>query len=266
MMPYAWGLRILSYNILDGATAERLDLVVDIIREKAPDLLCLNECNGFEMHGQRRLLDLERRLGMRGFLARARSGYHVALFVRGMDVLEVHELADGLTHAALAVKLQCSDESLWAIAAHLSPFSGLMRAQEAQLLARFGRFERVVIMGDLNALSQHDQGCFDATLLKPHHRARHLLPGSDTADTRAIAVLETAGLVDLWHLAHPGEAGATYPTRLSGNPEAPRLRLDYIFASELLAPLLTSCTLVDDERSRSASDHLPIFTELAWPG
>ena len=68
-----------------------------------PDVLVLQECNGFELDGFRTLYAVERELGMRGVLGQAQSGFHVALFVRdgrinvaGMNAASMDRLCDAI--------------------------------------------------------------------------------------------------------------------------------------------------------------------------
>jgi endonuclease/exonuclease/phosphatase family metal-dependent hydrolase len=253
----------MTYNILNGgAQPDRLDAIADIVRTARPDILAMQECTDFERDGTRTLYTLERTLGMRGVLAEAASGYHVVLFVRDLTIVAAHRATSGFHHCALRVELLHGNTSLFAIAAHLCPQSAEARVREAQHLASLVRSERVVAMGDMNAISPRD--VMDTSLhdTLQARRVRHLIAGTETLDTRAVAVLEAAGLVDLWRRAHPHGSCVTSPTALVGREGRPALRLDYIFATPMLARTLVRCDLLADTSTERASDHYPIIADI----
>src|SRR6187431_1988858 len=100
----------MTYNILRGGkdadSRARLADVCRLIRQVAPDILVLQECNDFERDGMRTFHLVERELGMRGVLSPAHSGFHVALFVRQAHLIETRPLAREMHHAALAAQLE----------------------------------------------------------------------------------------------------------------------------------------------------------------
>jgi exodeoxyribonuclease-3 len=200
---------------------------------------------------------------MRGVSAETRTGFHIALFVRELEILESHVQVDWFHHGALRVGLLADGKRLTVIATHLCPFSGESRVREAQYLSTHAREERVVIMGDMNSISASDAGRLALDRMIPYRRSRHFVPGTETVDTRAVDVFESAGLVDLWRRAHPKSHGPTLPTPLLDKDALPELRVDYIFASPTLADGLESCTVMVDDRTREGSDHFPIVADLS---
>ena len=153
-------MRVMTYNVLTGGRDSdgpgRLALIADIVRQVNPDILLLNECNGFEQDGYRTLFRLEAELGMRGVLAEAESGFHVALFHRVGRLTEARLVSRDVHHAVLAATLDVAGTTLRVIGAHLCPFGGDARLLEVQHLLRFLREDHVLILGDLNAFSPHD--------------------------------------------------------------------------------------------------------------
>jgi endonuclease/exonuclease/phosphatase family metal-dependent hydrolase len=112
-----------------------------------------------------------------------------------------------------------------------------------------------LVMGDFNAISLWDYiGREDALqALIAHPKGRHLAPPG--AGARVIAQMEKAGYVDLY--ARYGAPGAR-----SFLPSTHPLRIDYIFASDSLAPQARSCRILRSS-SEEPSDHLPVLAELA---
>ena len=129
-------MRLMTYNILTGGRGRdgenRLGAITEVVRGVAPDVLVLEECNGFELDGFRTLYRLEHELQMRAVLATADSGFHVALFLRRGRLLETHCLRREVHHALLAATLEIDGVVLRVIGAHLCPFGGDARLLEVQ--------------------------------------------------------------------------------------------------------------------------------------
>jgi endonuclease/exonuclease/phosphatase family metal-dependent hydrolase len=257
-------MRLMTYNVLtggrDGASDARLATVLRVIQSVNPDILILNECNGFEQEGYRALYRLEAELGMRGVLAQAESGFHVALFLRRGRLLETRCLSREVHHAVLAARLEIDGVVLGIVGAHLCPFGGDARLLEVQHLIRFLRDEHVFVVGDLNALSPHDVGRHQMDRWLPRRRARHVLAESGRLDTRAIAALEGAELVDLFQ--QRGNPAATCLTRLGAEWQDYQVRIDYMFATRAAAQRITRAERVEGELVEAASDHYPLFVDV----
>ncbi|MDD9966557.1 MAG: endonuclease/exonuclease/phosphatase family protein [Myxococcales bacterium] len=263
--PGQW--RFATYNILTGGLdadgGERFDALLRVLTGLRPDLLVLNECNGFDTSGGARLQRLAHELGMTARLATAASGYHVALFFRRAQLRSWQAFDAGFCHAAIRAEFDIAGGSVHVVGAHLDPFSAESRLQEVRLLlASMAERSPVVLMGDLNAISPADSERHDPATWPERYRDRHAAHGG-APDTRAIAALEAAGLVDLAAAAAVGSPAATRPTRLYHKRDVPRQRLDYIFASSDLAGLTSRVRVVDDGHAQLASDHLPVFADIA---
>jgi exodeoxyribonuclease III len=258
-------MRLMTYNLLtggrDASGDARLGSISETIRAVAPDVLVLNECNGFEQEGYRTLYRLEAELGMRGVLAQAHSGFHVALFIRRGRLLETRFLNREVHHAVLSATLELDGTVLRVVGAHLNPFGGDARLLEVQHLMRYLREDHVFILGDLNALSPHDIGAYQPERWLPRRRARHVLAESGRLDTRAIAALESAELVDVF--LQRGAAEPTALTRLGADFEAYQVRIDYVFATPQAAERVTRAERVNGALVEAASDHYPLYVDVA---
>lgn len=269
-------LRLMTYNILDGgfdagSGASRLEAIAEVVRQAAPDILVLNECNDFDQEGRRRLFALEHAIGMRIELARAQSGFHVAVGVRTETPVAkpkprlrgADALSRGLLHAALAAQIAWGDRELTLVATHLSPFESGARLAEARLLVRYARQSSLVfVLGDLNAISPHDKRHVDPRTWSPTRRARHLLPGSeDAVDTRVLETFEQHGFVDVDRRLHPGAFRPTVPTAL-GEPSAVPLRIDYVLASPPAAERARRSEVITSGLAPRASDHYPLCVDF----
>jgi endonuclease/exonuclease/phosphatase family metal-dependent hydrolase len=199
---------------------------------------------------------------MRGLLAQAQSGFHVALFVRRGRLLETRFHDREVHHAVLAATLEIDGAVLTVIGAHLNPFGGDARLLEVQHLIRHLREKFVFVMGDLNSLSPHDAHAYDLAAWLPRRRARHVLAESGRLDTRAISALEGAGLVDVFHSRERSEPTAL--TRLGASFEDYQVRIDYVFATAPAAERVTHAERVSGGRVEEASDHYPLFVDVTF--
>lgn len=255
----------MTYNILHGGRDAggdaRLGQVCELVRRVAPDVLVLEECNDFERDGFRTFHRVERELGLRGLFAPASSGYHVALFVRAAQPVAVRVLDRDVHHSAIAATLALGAQHFTVIGAHLCPFSGEVRAAEAQQLSRFFGEGHVFLLGDLNSISPHDVAGLRRDAWLPRRRVRHELAGTGgELDTRAIAAIEAGGLVDT--LRARDSSSPTVQTRLCPEHRDYQLRIDYIFASPSAAERVTNAQRIDGALADTASDHYPLVLDV----
>ncbi|MEV1289563.1 endonuclease/exonuclease/phosphatase family protein [Micromonospora sp. NPDC049679] len=263
----------MTYNIKTGGQdrgdRRRLDQVLAVIDEQRPDVLALQELRGFGgFPGFRRDRLVDRcamALGMTAFLAGSLIGQPVAVLIRrpGRRV-SAAPIRRPFHHAAARVVVDTDRGPLAVVGTHLDPFSGRRRLREARwLAARLRHDPMALLMGDLNSLdpwSEHDERI---ERLAARHRSRHLMAGSSaTVDTRAVATLEAAGLVDLFRQAPSGSKDYTAPTEQGGGREFSGMRLDYIMATARVAALARGCRVVDGGAAEWASDHHPVVADL----
>jgi exodeoxyribonuclease-3 len=245
----------MTYNIRHGGRPDRADAILAVLAGQRPDLLALQEL------WRPQVPWLAARLGMRAVLGRSLFGQPVALLARaGLRVREQGPIRRPFHHAAVRLVLETTRGPLTALAAHLYPASGGRRLREARWLA--GRIDRTgltLLLGDLNGLDPHTDHDERLAALSPAHRARHLHGGR--ADTRAVAALESAGLVDVFRRVGSGR-DHTAPTQGPGGAEFSRLRLDYVLATEALARTARSCHVIDEGAAATASDHYPVVAEF----
>src|SRR6266545_4681044 len=151
---------------------------------------------------------------------------------------------------------------LTVIGTHLNPYSGWRRRWEARWLAGRVRRERLaLVMGDLNTLDPWTDHTERLRALDPQFRGRHLRRG--TVDTRAVAVLAEAGLVDLFRRAgDPAGPDHTAPTTDGGGTEFSRMRLDYVLGTPGIAELTRDCRIISGGDAENASDHYPVLAEF----
>lgn len=254
----------MTYNILTGgldqADQTRLARVVSIVQKEQPDILVFNECNHFDSRGNHTLHFVERQLGMRGVLAQADTGFHVAVFARNLPLVASEQIKPAY-HAMVKVTVLWGEQPVTILGAHFCPFGGTHRLLEAELLTRFALdHEWVLAAGDFNAISPSDASRVNTTHWPARRQARHEFQGA--IDTRAVDTLQRAGLIDL-ALA----AGKPEPTigMMPGTPDGQRGRIDFIFGTRPVAAVLRGSHVVGSDEARVASDHLPLVVDLDMP-
>jgi Metal-dependent hydrolase len=111
------------------------------------------------------------------------------------------------------------------------------------------------VMGDFNAISRWDwpEEQLAALRKQPLHQGGNL--AGDEKGPQVIEAMEKAGYVDLYRqFGAPG--AATYLA-----DDWP-IRIDYIFASQPLAPLVTHCSIWT--QADGVSDHRPVLADIEW--
>ncbi|SCG65964.1 exodeoxyribonuclease-3 [Micromonospora echinaurantiaca] len=258
-------LRVLTWNIRTGGRdrggPDRQDRLLTVLTGQRPDVLALQELRGFDAGA---LAGLAARLGMRGHLARSCFGQPVAVLVRPpWRVVGAGPLRRPFHHAAQRVVLATGAGPLTVLSTHLDPYSGTRRLVEAGWVAtalRRAPGELALLAGDLNTLDPVTDHTDRISRLAPPYRRRHLRRDGRTVDSRAVARLLEAGLVDLYPVGTPDE-GLTVPTRHGGG-EFAGMRLDYLLGTPALAARVRSCRVIRGGATEYASDHYPVVAEL----
>ncbi|WBB70163.1 endonuclease/exonuclease/phosphatase family protein [Micromonospora sp. WMMD812] len=260
-------LRVMTWNIRTGGRdrggPDRRDAIVEVVTAQRPDVLALQELRGFDAAG---VLDgFADRLGLRPQLARSCFGQPVAVLVRPpLRTVSAGPLRRPFHHAAARVVVATDAGPLTVLGTHLNPYSGGWRRIEVDWLARAVRRapgDLTLLGGDLNALDPATDHTARLDGLPPAYRRRHLRRDGRTVDTRAVAVLLAAGLVDLYRAAGGPDEGLTVPTR-HGGAEFSGMRLDYLLGSPALAARVRDCRVVRGGPADRASDHYPLVADV----
>ncbi|GAB3846280.1 hypothetical protein GCM10029963_25780 [Micromonospora andamanensis] len=253
-------LRVMTWNIRTGGRdrggADRRELVARVIARQRPDVLAVQELGGLDVDG------FAAGVGLRPYLARSWLGQPVALLVRpSWPVLAAAPVRRPFHHAAQRVVVGTDAGALTVLGTHLDPYSGTRRLVEAGWVAgaalRRSRDGLALLAGDLNTLDPYGGHADRVGRLPPAYRRRHLRRDGRTVETRAVARLLAAGLVDLGV-----SAGPTVPTA-HGGAEFADMRLDYLLATPTLAARLRAARVVRDPDTEHASDHYPLLAEFA---
>ncbi|WBB81696.1 endonuclease/exonuclease/phosphatase family protein [Micromonospora sp. WMMD882] len=260
-------LRVITWNIRTGGRdrggPDRLDRVVRVVTEQRPDLLAVQELRGFDRDGTAdRFAEA---VGMRAYLVRSRFGQPVAVLVRPpWRARAAGPVRRPFHHAAQRVTVDTAAGPLTVVSAHLDPYRGWRRRVEAGWLAaavRRAPGELALLAGDLNTLEPGVDHTARIARLPAAYRSRHLRRDGRTPETRAVARLRRAGLVDLFDRAGDGPP-ETAPTACGGGVEFSGMRLDYLLGTPALAALARGCRVARGGETEHASDHYPVVVDL----
>ena len=244
--------RVLSYNLLYGAGAERrfdsalpaymigtnrVPALVAFAKNANPDIWGIQEANGWELGTPPLIQTVAQRLGMRSALVRTPSGFNVGLLTR-YEIVEALDLTpqvgrQGVLRAVLRVP---NGGLLTVLVAHLDPASDTTRACEIESLLHVLQTyasPRTIMMGDLNFIGGT--------------RASQLL---EQAGWQQVAVESNWGLDQIWlsplveWSTTPWFAALTVPPNLSDHlPIGAEIALDVsspITRASAASPAVTS--------------------------
>ncbi len=245
-------LKLLSYNILKGGGGREAELA-GIISACAPDIAVLEEA--YQPHVVRHLSEA---CAMEHWAAA--PGHSVAFISRVPIAGHVWRRVRWARRAYLEIALPDGRATIFGV--HLSAIHSNLterrRAHELRgLLASVERHQHGLhlVTGDFNTLSPGER--LDMSRLPPHLRAFAWITGGTIRWTTVKLMLD-AGYADAFRIAHPSGEGCTFPTW------DPQVRLDYAFVPDAFKAQVRRCEVVRDiPAARTASDHFPLFTEIA---
>lgn len=249
----------LTWNILFGGE-ERFESILALLARVKPDVVVLQECLGWDEGDRLRrvagalavpYIDKHAMLGH----ARARpSGrrFHVALLSRFPIVLtNTHADPEHVGHVILEAAVATPDGPTTILGTHFDSHGEDQRLRDARTLCTIAHptrlaSERVLVAGDLNALSTRDPYPADlAAQLQSAGTEKYGMPPR----FEVMPLLEQHGLVDLrpepWVTAMRDRGGVRID-----------YRTDYLLASPSLA---ARCDRVEVIACEGASDHEPVL-------
>lgn len=264
--------KVITYNVYRGGE-DRLPLIRELLIAEAPDVLAIQEACGWRESG--RFEEIGEALGIPAeqrfyFDAneRSKSGrvYNMAVYTKIPARIESVEMdPERIWHVSPHLVLQ-TPMPLHIFPVHFSPKTEDFRLGEARRITEALRKtnEPMVALGDFNSLSPDDP--YDSAL---NDRLSHyeITKFGNPARFEVIAQMQRAGFLDSFR-AQPGADGKLHITVTEASEDRDHLdlRLDYIFISKHLQPLLQRVRVIDSEKSRKASDHFPVVAEFSsWP-
>jgi exodeoxyribonuclease III len=261
-------LKLMTFNISEGGGNEaRFARILDLLRRTTPDILILQECEGWE--DSKRLAQVSEALGLAFCMSHSRLGearprgsgqrHNVAAFSRlPFKRFETHNNAAFLGHCLVEFEVDWDGTALTVFGTQFDAKNENLRFVEARYLrslldpAKF-RSGLYALAGDLNSLSFNDPYPVDleAMLRESRTTKYHLPPRYEVLNE-----LADFGWVDGLYLKTPAR-WVTAP-RSSGGVSID-FRTDYLMFSPALAAHVgqTEVVSINDE-----SDHFPVLSLL----
>lgn len=254
-------VRIASYNLFEGASGS-YNRLIEFVREAKLDVLCLQEINHWADNDFARLKDFTDRILFAAYaFGNSNTEYKLATLSRHA-ILGRTLHAEAFWHAALEVRLQLEGKEISIFNVHLDPWQESSRNREiARLVATIVPDRPTIITGDFNSLSRQDH--YPPELLNQLQAKGITKYGTNNLEYTVIDQLLGAGFVDV------GAAMATFeptvPSAFSTDKdhEVP-VRVDYMFVTPDLAPLVKGVERVKTDLTDTISDHYPLIVTFQF--
>lgn len=255
-------LKVLSYNILEGMktdTSKGKQLFVEWVKDKNPDVLALQECNGFT---QLTLEALAATYGHNYAVIVKENGYPTGVTSR-YPIVNIRKVNENMTHGFITASINGYNFCIL----HLNPHKHLKRRSEIAQVLETLRLQHGdknwLMMGDFNSLSPLDSHRVAQTNFVERQREVSLKNpnisnlANGQVDYQVQQSILRAGYVD---------AGLTYDKTVQKDTGKSGIlsntRIDYIYLSKDLAKKLQYCKFIYDDFTAKYSDHKPIIMEL----
>ena len=242
--------RLLTYNIQHGGGG-RIEQIAKVINGCAPDLVLLQEATD-----PANVERLAAATGMADFRAFSKQSLG---FMSRQPVAFSQWIRPRISRHAF-VEVVPAGERIRIFGVHLSAvhaaWTEQRRVYELRALLRSvdqhkDRFH--VLAGDFNTVAPGDP--FAVSELPMRYRPLMWLSGGSVR-WRTIQTVLDAGYIDAFKTLHPDQPGLTLP---AGNPH---VRLDYVFVQKSQGSRILTCEVVKDPAAVTASDHLPVVSDL----
>ncbi|WDE96463.1 endonuclease/exonuclease/phosphatase family protein [Lentisphaera profundi] len=269
----AQNIKIISYNVLYGFNhGKSIDLGKQCLKEQQADMIALQEMKGFD---QEKFAILAKSWGHEhSYFYKRQPGMPLAFSSR-YPISEVKELGEGVKRGFLMLKCK----GIHFIVGHMTSQKLKSRQQETQYISTYIKTlmeagEKVVILGDFNALSPLD----NERLASMHELINEMRNNpkkkanlnKNNFDTSIMQSYYDLGLSDVCHQVLKGKAslkGSFPSTILEKIPsvevqEQHLRRIDFILADPATAKQAIQADIPKGGALEQISDHYPLIVEF----
>lgn len=271
--PHPDTLRVMSYNTwYVFAEGREQPAGKEFVKSHTPDVVALQELTNIK---EEKLQEFASAWDHPHSCLLKTKGFSVGMTSRWpIEVIE--KRLKGMHHGYLHAK----SHGVHYFLVHLSPFKWEVRKREAAIITAkvkvlLKQKERVIVLGDFNAVSAADKDWLDAD--------KELIPKMKESDTRhghvqnlrdgkldfsVMASFFDSGLVDTAKSHVPVDAAhrLSCPTGIFAdkkNPPGNGKRIDYILSSIDVYQQVKSSTIIREGVVNKISDHYPVITDFA---
>ncbi len=252
-------MKILSYNLCSGAVST-YDNLVRFINTEKPDILCLQEANGWNTGSPTRIEAFAKATGFDFWRFGDSNTDFKLLTLSRLPITDGQTITEGFWHCAVRVTVTVKGAPFTVWNVHLDPRAPTKRLFEAQrLTSHIDSSKRVIITGDLNSLGRADS--YPKNLLNKLLAQGIKKFGTTRLSFKELDCFITAGLIDV--AAQRQIPTTTVPTPANDDANhAIALRLDYILASPSVDSLIKSMSVVKNDLTDRISDHYPVAISI----
>lgn len=256
-------MKIMTYNVLDGGfdikNGSRLDKIINVIKNENPDFLALQETDNFEKNGSEILKRFSEELFLpyysyaSGEAVPGGGRYHVASLSR-CPIIDSHTFSGNIFGgAALSTLVETALGEISFCNIHLNAYSEDHRMDELTVVLEYqSKFEKQIILGDHNALSESDDYGDMSTYEFTH---------CDLHRSKVIKALEKSYIDTSFYLKT--NEMRTHPTEGVEDPiSKTQVRIDYIFTKKTLIDYVKKVEVIKTKSTEIASDHYPVTATL----
>ena len=273
---------ILNYNALHGFRGDSVlqKKYVDWVKELAPDVVAYQEMNGYD---QNKIGELADSYG-HPYAVIMNTEYgvpvtHPLALTSKYPILSVERVLDNMWHGYLYARIN----GIHVFVTHLAPFTLKDRQEDIRkILAQIDlipKDEKVVLMGDFNALSPQDsiaygkdleqamkksEGKYITKSKTPILRNRTIYRknlNEGKIDYSVIQAVLDWGFQDSYYLKN-SEFTNSVPTKGHAKRTSHLRRIDYIWVDPELATQTQNVEIIQDETTADLSDHYPVLLTL----
>lgn len=263
-------MKIMTYNVYQGG-GDRFPYIREAIANENPDILAIQEACQWKESGRfQEVADLLQIPSDQCFVSQSNSRsfsgriYNIAFYSRfSIKEKEIYANPESVWHSLPHIILNIP-KTLHIIIGHFSPKSEDWRLNEINqinnLLTQY-KSDSMMLLGDLNSLSPHDPYSDRlAADLKRHKISKFGNPPR----FEVISALENAGWKDALICNRGSDLKLEITvTEASDDRDHLDLRLDYVMVNETLISRIQNIKIINNEKTRRASDHFPVIVELS---
>lgn len=251
-------MRVMTYNILSGGQArdfgcDRIDAILDVIADVAPDVLALQEANG--LHLPAVLTRFKDRLGL-DYHAIARPNafdgdgefYNLVTLSR-YPISEFYQhVGPAFETGGLEAVVETPVAPISFCNVHLHSENETARAAEIEtILDGLRPSDRRIVLGDCNAVSRLDTYSDDESEFELRF---------DATDRLARDFVDIGASLNRSHVpTHPSRLPADHQRRV-------HRRIDYMFGCPTIVARLRDAWVVKSDLAHRASDHFPLVVDF----
>lgn len=254
-------LSVLSYNTYNGFQSDTIiqKQYITWVKKMNPDIIAYQEMK----FTQKQFENFAAKYNHNFAVLSKTEGYPVAISSK-YPIVNVQKVEDNMHH----IYLYANTHNTHIFIVHLSPFGYQKRANELRIVlahaATLPQDERILIMGDFNALDKSDSTYYGESLLNDMikrdktYNQNNLNNG--VLDYSVMDLLASAGYKDSYWLIN-SQYQFSMPTKKYRTRSV--RRIDYIWTNNKMKNDILKSGIIIDDDTENMSDHYPTYINFS---